>query len=366
MTDPREALRLWLAAGLIPSPESDDAAGALAETARVQGVAGLLHTAIETGEGGASGWPAPVRQRLRETHRALLARGIAQLDLVRRAQAALERAGARSLPLKGAAVAETYYPTVADRPMSDVDLLVLGDWDAAMEALRGEGFGEVEASDHARALRDPASGEVLELHHSVCSCPGFYPVEPGSLWDRSRSADGQVARVPAAEDLLIHLSLHAAFQHGLVLSLVQYLDFQRLLDRTPPDPERLLALAASSRAEAPVAAALAAAEAVVGARVAPALRERLQPHRPPGLAGWLARIAEAPLSTVAPAEAPLFRVRLALARGRRGEWLRRTLSPASPSPGPRALWPLRAARRGLGLARRWGPQVLRSWRRLGG
>ena len=365
MIDPREALRLWLATGLVPAPGTEAAAASLAETARLQGVAGLLHTAIEIGDGGGSGWPAPVRDRLRETHRALLARGIVQLDLVRRAQAVLERRGAHSLPLKGAAVAETYYPTVADRPMADVDLLLLGDWDAAMEALRAEGFGGVEASDHAHALRDAASGEVLELHHSVCSCPGFYPLEPGPLWERSRSAGGQIPRVPAAEDLLIQLSLHAAFQHGLVLSLVQYLDFRRLLDAAPPDAERLLGLAASSRAEAPVAVALAAAEAVVGARVAPALRERLRPHVPPGLAGWLARIARAPLSIVAPAEAPLFRVRFELAHGRRGEWLRRTLAPRSPSAGGEARRPLRAARRALALAGRWGPQILGSFRRPG-
>jgi hypothetical protein len=355
-------LRLWLAAGLAPSPETGEVAGTLADAARFQGLAGLLHAAIARGE---SPWPVSVQRRLREIHRALLAHGIAQLDLVARVQVLLERAGIRSLPLKGAALAEAYYPTVADRPMSDVDLLVLDGWDGAVEALRGEGFRDVDAADHARAFLDPVSGTVLELHHSVCSCPGFYPLDREGLWARSRPAGGQVRRVPSIEDLLIHLSLHAAFQHGLRLSLVQYLDFRRLLEQTPPDVDRLLALAARSRAEAPLAVAVAAAEAVVGACPAPRLRDRLAPHVPRGLGAWLERIAEAPLSTVIPAVAPLLRVRWELARGRRGEWLRRTLAPPLPSSRPGRAWSLRAAVRGVTLAARWGPHAWTLRRRRG-
>ena len=37
--------------------------------------------------------------------------------------------------------------------------------------------------------------------------------------------------LPSAEDLLVQLAAHAAFQHGLWLHLVQYLDFSRLLSR---------------------------------------------------------------------------------------------------------------------------------------
>ena len=54
---------------------------------------------------------------------------------------------------------------------------------------------------------------------------------------------------------------------GLVLSLVQWLDFRRLLEREPVDVSRLLALAASARAEVPLGAALLAAEAVVKGRL---------------------------------------------------------------------------------------------------
>jgi hypothetical protein len=244
--------------------------------------------------------------------------------------------------------------------MSDVDLLALEGAEVARAELVREGFQEVEAADHACALRDPVTGGILELHHSVCSCPGFYPLDAEGVWARSREAAGQVGRVPSTEDLLVHLSLHAVFQHGLVLSLVQYVDFRRVLGETPPDPDRLMALAAAARAEAAVAVALVAAEAVVAAPLDVVLRDRLRPHVPPGLRPRLEEVAASPLRVVTPATPALLRVRWEMARGRRAEWMWRTLappSPGTPSAVPRAL---RAVTRGLTLARRWAPQA---WRR---
>ena len=104
---------------------------------------------------------------------------------------------------------------------------------------------------------------------------------------------GQLPRRPATEDLLVHLALHAAFQHGLVLSLVQWLDFRRVLEREDVDPERLLASAAASRATVPLAAALLAAEAVVAAPPPPGPARRALRPRPRGLKEWLApRLAD--------------------------------------------------------------------------
>jgi len=332
----------------------------MVEAARLQGLAGLLDDAVERQP---HPWPEEARRRLREMHHGLLARGVAQLDLVRRAQSILARAGVRSIPLKAAAVAEAYYPSVADRPMADVDLLALERWGAATGALRREGFTDVEAADHACAFRDPDTGGILELHHSVCSCPGFYPMDAEGLWARSRPAIGQVERGPSVEDLLIHLSLHAVFQHGLVLSLVQYLDFRRLLEHTQPDPDRLLALAAESRALAPLAVAMAAAKAVVAAPAPNALMEKLRSHVPKAMGRWLEEIAASPLRVVSPAPSSLLRVRWEMAAGRRREWLWRTVAPAPPEAVSFVERVRRAAVRGVALARRWGAEVWASRRR---
>jgi hypothetical protein len=86
--------------------------------------------------------------------------------------------GLRSLPLKGAAVAEWLYESVADRPMADVDLLALDDGPGAQRLLVGEGFHEVGRSDHAVAFLDPIWGGVLELHHLSLPARAFFPSMP--------------------------------------------------------------------------------------------------------------------------------------------------------------------------------------------
>jgi len=356
----RETLRRWLTTGQAPPVATVEAAGELIEAARVQGVAGLLHSAVES-QGPA--WPEAARGRLREMHRSLLARAVAQLDLARRAQEILGRAEVRSLPLKGAATAEWLYDSPGDRPMSDVDLLALGAWNNAVGALQREGFRVLEAADHAWGLFDPVSGGVLELHHSVCSCPGFYATDTAGLWERSRAGAGQVERLPSVEDLLVHLSLHAAFQHGLLLTLVQWLDFRRLLERGRPDAGRVAAQAARSGAEAAVAAALSAAQAVVGAPVEPSLRDLSRAWHARGLRKWVVALQASPLAMVVPAPSRLLRVRWELAQGRRTEWVRRTLAPTTPGGGKERPWPLRAALRGFGLALRWGPEAWAGWKR---
>jgi hypothetical protein len=253
------------------------------------------------------------------------------------------------------ALAETVYDVESDRPMSDVDVLALERWPDAVAALRDAGFAEVARGDHAWAFRD-SDGGLAELHRSVVSAPGLFPLDAEGLWARSRPGRGQLPRLPSAEDLLLQLALHAAFQHGLVLSLVQWLDFRRVLEREPIDPGRLLSLAASARAEVPLGAALLAAEAVARAPVPPPLRLRL----PVGLSRWLEpRLAE-PLALVAPAAPDLARLRWELLAGRRTELLWRTLVlPETPDGNGRL--PARLAfalGRGLRLARRRRPEPL--------
>jgi hypothetical protein len=348
----REALRLWLAGGALPRPADQAAAGALVEAALEQGVAGLLRTALDR----YAGWPEASRARLADAQRAHLVRGVAQLELAARATRELEAAGVRALPLKGTALAETLYDSVADRPMGDVDLLALDDWAAAVEALREAGWREAERADHAWVFRDPPSGEILELHHGLTSCPGLFRLEPDALWSRRRRGPEPIAWVPSPEDVLLQLSLHAAFQHGLVLRLGQYLDLQRLL-RRPLDAGRAAELSRRARAGGAVAAALLAAQRVLGIAVPAALAAAFAPDLPAGLGRWIR--AQPASAFIWPAPAAVFRVRWALARGRRLRFAALTLSPVSPlgEPGGRRL--VNALARSAGLLERWGPWAWR-------
>jgi hypothetical protein len=294
----------------------------VAETARAQGVAGLL---LKAAEAEPSSWAGPLAASLAEERRAILVRTLGQIEIAARAMSLLAAQGIRALPLKGAVLAETVYDVESDRPMSDVDVLALERWPEAARILQDAGFAEFTQGDHAWVCSDPASGGLLELHRSVTSCPGLFPLDSDALWERSRPGGGQLPRRPSAEDLLVQLALHAAFQHGLVLSLVQWLDFRRVFEREDVDTPRLLAVAGASRAEVPLLASLLVAEAVVAAPLPSALRDALAPHLPRGLQRWLGPRLGDPLAFVSPAPAAHARIRWELMAGRRAELVWRTL-----------------------------------------
>jgi hypothetical protein len=325
----RGLLRDLAATGGLPALPDGLTAQGLTEAALEQGVAGLLLAVVERDR---PVWAAPLVEPLRTERRRCLARTLAQIDLAARGLELLAARGLRGLPLKGVVLAEAVCDVESDRPMSDVDVLAIERFPEAAEALRAAGFAELVRGDHAWAFRDPAGAGILELHRSVVSATGLFPLDPEGLWARRRGGRGQIPRRPSAEDLLIHLALHAAFQHGLVLSLVQWLDFRRVLEGEAIDVERLLALARSARAETPLAAALIVAQAVVNAPVPGSIPRRL----PRGLRRWLDPRLASPLDFVAPAEPALARVRWELLAGRRAELLWRTLVlPETPEGDPR-------------------------------
>lgn len=357
--DARERLRLWLLNGDRPQPAGAADAADLADAARAQGLAGRLDHAL-TAAPNHPAWPEPARAVLRDAHRAALLHGTRLLSVAASVQRLLGALGLRTLPLKGVALAAAGFVEVAERPMVDLDLLLLDDWDPAVGALTGAGFQRGEAADHALSLRDPETAEVLELHHSVTSCPGFFPLDREGLWQRSQLTPSGL-RVPAAEDLLVLGALHAAFQHGLVLPLVHYLDFQVLLSRASLDASLAGEIAARAGAGLVVRVALEAAATVVGSARPELLLSRLPaPH--PALATWLAARLRHPLSLVSPSPPALARVRWELARSRRGALIRATLAPARPRGSAASLVHSGGiVVRACGLAWRWGLNSARTW-----
>jgi hypothetical protein len=353
-----DLVRALAATGSVPELPPGLSFQSLADLAEAQGLSGVLLRAVEADP---RRWPAELLPALAGARRRRLVRALGQLRLARHVLDLLAERGIRALPLKGAVLAETVYDLESDRPMSDVDVLCLERWPDAVAVLREAGFVEVDHGDHAWAFAEPASRELVELHRSVTSCPGLFPLDAEGLWRRSRPGRGQISRLPSAEDLLAQLALHAAFQHALVLSLVQWLDFRRVLERESIETDRLLAVAGAASAEIPLAAALLVAEAVVGAPLPPPLRDVLRQRLPRGLRRWLEpRLAE-PLAFTPPRAADHVRLRWELVRGprRRAELVWRTLFvPEGPDGKVSLLGRLgRAAaraRRFLSLSRRGG------------
>jgi hypothetical protein len=333
--DPRARLRAWLLDGVLPRPADAGDARALAFVAVRHGLAAWLDEALPASD---PAWPEPLREELKQAHRRSFFDATQRLDLARRIQSLLDAQGLRVLPLKGAALSESLYPSPAHRPMADVDMLALDRPEEARRALAGAGFQEIAGGDHAWVFEDAAGAGVVELHHSVTSCPGLFPIDVDSLWRQSRRTSSGL-RVPSIEHLLVQLGLHAAFQHGLVLSLVQYLDFRRLLEG-PLDVDAVLLHADAARARDALSLALGAAEAVIGAQAPAQLMGRAAAK------SWFLRLLRDPMALLEPSPPGLGRVRWACVPGQRLLLLRRTL--AGPSEVAESGW----ARgwRGLGRA----------------
>lgn len=339
VSKPRALLREWLVSGVTPLPAGAAEARELLAEAGRQGLVGLLASERLF----LDRQPDEVREAWREGARRLFVRGVVQLDLCGRVLRRLEGAGLRALPLKGAAVAERLYDSVGERPMADLDVLALDDPLRAERLLAEEDLKVAERADHAVALRHAKTGAIVELHRSVTSCPGLFPLDASGLFARRDRCGGAVAVVPSPPDLLVSLALHAAFQNGFGLTLVQFLDLRRVFERLPVDEGRVLEATSAARAEGAVLVALAAARTVVGAAPPAGLMAALE-ARAPFPARRLARAVETgdPLRLVAPQRPSLARTRWALAGGRRLELLRRTVFPQA--------WP--------GEPRRGGPSTL--------
>ncbi|HVO12328.1 MAG TPA: nucleotidyltransferase family protein [Vicinamibacteria bacterium] len=320
---PLSWLREWLRSGVLPAELPGDGL-ALVEAATEQGLAGLLHTEASRLR---PDWPAPVLQRLRRRRLAQLCQCEMQLDLAGAVQRRLLADGLRSLPLKGAAVAEALYGP-GERPMGDVDLLVLDDFAAALDRLLRDGWRVEDRADHAVSLRQAQTPVLLELHRAPASCPGLHRLDGGGIWRRSASATGRLVRLPGAEDLLVLLSVHAAFQHALGLRLVQYLDLQRLLREPPFAAAVALEIAGGAGAAPSVALALHATRLLLGPLHAD-VEAAFAPHLPTGLTAWLSARADDPLALLRPTPRDLVRVRWALARGRRSRLLWETAAGAA-------------------------------------
>lgn len=145
---------------------------------------------------------------------------------------ALAQAGIPYVALKGAFLAHFAYPHAALRPMRDLDVLVpipklLDAYAVLMKAglTRQDAYpGAPDAAmlvhKHLPALRTPVSGVSVELHGRLLDLDTNHPdrldlsAEPG-FWERAIPGPvaGQTLRFESPTDLLLHLIIHAAYEH---------------------------------------------------------------------------------------------------------------------------------------------------------
>lgn len=172
----------------------------------------------------------------------LALRGAQQMDLAERFIVAASVKDVRVLALKGVSLAEELYGGHAHRAMADVDLLVVDHcrFPDAAQLAREIGLVEIGGSDHDLAFKEPRSGVLLELHLSLTACPGLFPVDHQSLWTRRAPVPGSHFFRLGDVDLVIHLALHAAFQHGFAAGPGHFEDFARAVDQLQPSLEEVV------------------------------------------------------------------------------------------------------------------------------
>jgi hypothetical protein len=223
---------------------------------------------------------------LRDCHQRTAMRNMLRLRELARFLRALSDRGVDVMVLKGAYLAGAVYGDPALREMKDVDLLVRRrDLADAYRVL-------LEFGDNAGGTADLESMVEVECarHHHLppVSVPNVGPVEmhwtitpPGvdvaldmdHLWDRADETwvAGTRAFGLAPDDLLLHLSLHAALQHRFRMRLRHLCDVAATLTkfRDQLDWDRLAAVANASGASRFVYCTLRVAESVLGAPVSP-------------------------------------------------------------------------------------------------
>ncbi|MDY7092245.1 MAG: nucleotidyltransferase family protein [Acidobacteriota bacterium] len=240
-------------AGAAPTdPETDSQVFAqIANLAVGEGLAPLLGARLAAGEIAAptDSESRALSQELQERYRTAARVGAARALGAEVLQRSLARRRIPALLLKGAALVATVYRDPGRRTMGDVDLLVPPErWQEALEAARNAGAQVVEAPQRPVSLRHfhevhlvlPGGG-LGDLHRRLTPWPLFTPDLP-QLFQRARplpgaaESDSTGAWLPAPEDLLLSLVVHAA-KDGFQLPLRAVVDGLRLLAVATPDPQ---------------------------------------------------------------------------------------------------------------------------------
>lgn len=214
---------------------------ALADFAMLKNLAPLFYYRL--GKCGVeNGIPDPVRQRL---HARYLTQAGLTTIYYQQLSSLLGALRDRALPvivLKGAHLARHVYDSPALRVMADIDLLARIE-DLAAAAETAVTLGYQPKRNVSFASPDPAWKHLprmtkpdafpLEIHLNISHPETGLNVPSVELWDRAVEADygGVSARTLAAEDLLLHLCLHAVPHHAFEAGLRDLCDIDQTVRR---------------------------------------------------------------------------------------------------------------------------------------
>ncbi|MEW6585577.1 MAG: nucleotidyltransferase family protein [Nitrospirota bacterium] len=154
----------------------------------------------------------------------------------------LEKAGIRTVLLKGAAIVEDVFRNIALRQMADIDVLVQEeDLDRAEAKVSESGYipNEYEKSKdwyrkyhhHIAPYYHPDRKIALEIHRHILPPENPFGIEIHKLWERAHPmhiGDTRTSTL-SPEDMISHLCLHFAFCGGFIGGLRSLTDIAEAL-----------------------------------------------------------------------------------------------------------------------------------------
>jgi hypothetical protein len=197
---------------------------ALASLARRHGLAPLLYWRLRADR---VHWPAPdsVLRDLQEDYDRTFSQNLKIFQAIEQVLARLGQGQTLTIPLKGVFLTERIYHNLGLRPMSDIDLLLPQDQlSQAIQVLQELGYQPLYPFNLEQECRvrhalptfnlpGQPGAPAFDLHWTLAPPDSPFQIPIQSIWERARPGlmmDQPVLEL-SPEDLLLHLSLHAAY-----------------------------------------------------------------------------------------------------------------------------------------------------------
>ena len=217
--------------------------------------------------------------------------------------AAFADAGVELVLLKGAALARSVFPSIADRPMLDLDVLVRGSQtDAARAAAASAGWvwkhdqryaPFFSTHHHLPPLRDGrGTRALLELHTGLFPAGHPFQLEADAFAARAAPTRDRplTALIPSPEDHLVYLCAHWVWSHMMNGGAWRALrDVGALIERGGLDWDRCVARAREARATTCVYWTLRLAHRLAGVEPPADAMRAMEPPTPALLCNRLER-----------------------------------------------------------------------------
>ncbi len=221
----------------------------------------------------------------------ILAGNLIRLHDLHKALRALNAEGIHPVALKGFGLLQTHYrDALHRRPMADVDLLLEPQLtERAGKLLMALGYQENSSGTPSYALCRKSSYTKIDLHSGVWY---LSPTEVKDFVSRCVYVElqGMPLRVPAPEDHLIYIAVHAVILHGHLRDM--WLEDLHRLMSGEPDWSAIVRRACRAGLHTPLRLALERCAAVKGSQVPDAVLEKLVPAAGEG---WRTQILETAL-----------------------------------------------------------------------